>query len=386
MRLLFVTHTLPLPGQVLSNVGGMQRVAAEQLAALRALPEVELSILTLESASRWTGLLTVPFLLRLLREIPRRVREEGIEAVLFSSMVTASVSVPLRRRLLRAGVTVGAIPLGLDVTLPNPAYQRFVPRVFDALDVLFPISRATADECIARGADPARIQVVPCGAEPDRFPEVEDRIATHRALLDALERAGEPPIPPDALLLLSIGRHQERKGFHWFVDQVMPRLPPDIVYLIGGSGPMTPAIREAVRRHALEDRVRVLGRVSESMLTALYRGADLFIMPNIPVPGDMEGFGVVMLEAGLSGLPILAADLEGIRDVVYRGENGSLLPSGDPEPWIAAITEAREDPAARRAAAARARAFTLDHFGWSSIAPRLTSGLAAARATNSVCK
>jgi phosphatidylinositol alpha-1,6-mannosyltransferase len=354
----------------------MQRVAAEQLAALRRLPDVELSVLTLESASRWTGLLTLPFLLRLLREIPKRVREEGVEAVLFSSMVTASVAVPLRRRLQSAGVALGAIPLGLDVTLPNPVYQRFVPRVFGALDVLFPISRATADECIARGADPARIQVVPCGAEPDRFPEVDDRSATRGALLDELIRAGEPPIAHGALLLLSIGRHQERKGFHWFVNEVMPRLPADVVYLIGGSGPMTPTIREAVRRHALDDRVRVLGRVTESMLTALYRGADLFIMPNIPVRGDMEGFGVVMLEAGLSGLPVLASNIEGIRDVVHSGENGSLLPAGDPESWIAAITDAREDPAARAASSTRARTFALDHFGWDSIARRLATGLA----------
>jgi phosphatidylinositol alpha-1,6-mannosyltransferase len=386
MRLLFVTHTLPLPGQALSNVGGMQRVAAEQLAALRRLPDVELSVLTLESASRWTGVLTVPFLLRLLREIPRRVRKEGIEAVLFSSMVTASVAVPLRRRLQRAGVALGAIPLGLDVTLPNPAYQRFVPKVFGALDVLFPISRATADECIARGADPARIQVVPCGAEPDRFPAVEDRSATRRALLEELIRAGEPPIPPEALLLLSIGRHQERKGFHWFVSEVMPLLPADVVYLLGGSGPMTPTIRDAVRRHGLTDRVRVLGRVTESMLAALYRGADLFIMPNIPVAGDMEGFGVVMLEAGLSGLPVLASDLEGIRDVVHPGQNGSLLPSSQPEPWIAAVADARESLAAREKAAARARSFTLDHFGWDSIAGRLASGLAEARASKSVSK
>jgi phosphatidylinositol alpha-1,6-mannosyltransferase len=386
MRLLFVTHTLPRSGHVLSNVGGMQRVAAEQLAALRRLPDVELSVLTLESSSRWTGLLTVPFLLRLLREIPRRVREEGVEAVLFSSMVTASVSVPLRRRLARAGVALGAIPLGLDVTLPNPAYQRFVPSVFRALDVLLPISRATADECVARGADPARIQVVPCGAEPDRFPEVEDRSATRRALLDELVRAGERPIPPDALFLLSIGRHQERKGFHWFVNEVMPRLPDDVIYLLGGSGPMTPAIREGVRRHGLGDRVRVLGRVTESMLTTLYRGADLFIMPNVPVPGDMEGFGVVMLEAGLSGLPVLAADLEGIRDVIRPGENGLLLPAADPDPWIAAISDVRQDSPGRSAASARARAYTLDHFGWDSIARQLVGELARARETKTVRK
>jgi phosphatidylinositol alpha-1,6-mannosyltransferase len=386
MRLLFVAHTLPLPGQSLSNVGGMQRVSVEQLAALRRLPDADVSALLLESSSRWTGVRTVPFLLRLLREIPRRVSRDGIEAVLFSSMVTASTAVPLRRTLDGFGVAAGAIPLGLDVTLPNPAYQRFVPRIFRALDVLFPISRATAEECIARGAAPERVQVLPCGAEPSRFPAVEDRALTRRALLDELERAGEPPLPPGALLLFSVGRHQERKGFHWFVEEVMPRLPADVVYLLAGSGPMTPAIRDAVHRHGLEDRVRILGRVDEELLATLFRGADIFVMPNVPVPGDMEGFGVVMLEAGLSGLPILAADLEGIRDVVHPGENGELLPTRDAGAWVDAIMRARSQDGSRAAIAARARHFTLTHFSWDSIASRMLDGLRAARAAKSVRK
>src|SRR5690606_1075671 len=122
---------------------------------------------------------------------------------------------------------------------------------------------------------------------------------------------GEASIGRDALLLCSVGRHQERKGFHWFVEEVVPRLGEGTVYLLGGEGPMTPRIRETVARLGLGDRVRVLGQVSEAMLLSLFRGSDLFVMPNIHVPGDLEGFGVVMLEAGICGLPIVAADLEG---------------------------------------------------------------------------
>ena len=75
--------------------------------------------------------------------------------------------------------------------------------------------------------------------------------------------------------------------------------------------------------------MRVLGQVSEALLVTLFQGSDLFVMPNIPVAGDLEGFGVVMLEAGLCGLPIVAAELEGIRDVVREGENGVLVSPGD---------------------------------------------------------
>lgn len=373
-RILFVSHSFPLPGRPLSNVGGMQRLAVETRQALAAHPEAHLSPLVLETSWRQTTLRMVPFMARLLGEIPRRVREERIDVVLFSSMVTASLALPLRRRIAEAGARTAAVPVGRDVTLPNPVYQRFVPRVLRALDLLLPISRATAGECLARGADPARVHIVPCGIDLSRFPRVEDRGAARAALLGALREAGSP-VPADALLLCSVGRHQERKGFHWFVERVMPRLPPDVVFLLGGDGPMTERIRGTVERLGLGERVRVLGRVSEEMLAALYRGADLFVMPNVPVPGDMEGFGVVMLEAGACGLPTLAADLEGIRDVVCEGENGHLLPPGDAEAFARAVLRYRGEAGRLARASRAAREHTVGRFAWPAVADRYLSVL-----------
>jgi phosphatidyl-myo-inositol dimannoside synthase len=142
------------------------------------------------------------------------------------------------------------------------------------------------------------------------------------------------------------------------------------VYLLAGDGPTTPRIRESVERLGLGERVRLLGRVSEETLERLYRGADLFLMPNVPVAGDIEGFGVVMLEAGLCGLPTVAAELEGIRDVVREGENGHLLPSGDAEGFLAAIERYRADPARLAAASDRAARFVRDTFSWERVADR----------------
>lgn len=366
LRVLYVTHSFPLPGDPLSNVGGMQRVAVGQHAALARHPGVALSTLALETAWEDTGRRMVPFMASLLAGLADRVRRERIDAVLFSSMVTACVSTLVGRAARREGAVLAAIPLGRDVTLPSAPYQWFVPAVLRALDALLPISRATAAECVARGADPARVHVVPCGIEVADFPAPADRDAARRDLLSALSL----DVSPDALLLCSVGRHQERKGFQWFVDAVMPRLPSDVHYLLGGDGPMTPAIRDAVSRRGLGDRVHVLGRVSEEMLRRLYRGADLFMMPNVPVPGDMEGFGVVMLEAGLSGMPVVGARLEGIEDAVTDGENGWLLPSGDADAFARAIARFRGRPPALAEASARARAFTEATFSWDAVADR----------------
>ncbi|HEX2094742.1 MAG TPA: glycosyltransferase family 4 protein [Longimicrobiaceae bacterium] len=366
LRTLYVSHSFPLRGDPLSNVGGMQRVATGLHAALAAHPGVRLSSLVLETSWEDTPRRMIPFMAGLLRGIPRAVETQGIQVVLFSSMVTATLALPLRRRLAAHGARLAAIPVGLDVTLPVLPYQWLVPRVLRSLDVVLPISRATARECLARGAPPERVHVIPCGVDTASFSPPADRAAARRELLETLGAAGA--IPPGALLLCSVGRHQERKGFHWFVGEVLPRLPADVVYLLGGDGPMTPAIRREVERHGLGDRVRLLGRVSEEMLGKLYRGADLFVMPNVPVVGDIEGFGVVMLEAGLCGLPVLAADLEGIRDVVREGESGHLVPSGDAGAFASLVLRYAGDRDALARASASASRYVADTFSWEAVA------------------
>lgn len=379
MRLLYVSHSFPLPGDPTSNVGGMQRVAVGLFDALAARDDVELHAMLLETSWEATGRRMPLFMAGLLRGLPRAVRERRIDAVLFSSMVTASTLALLRRPLARAGAVTAAIPVGRDVTLPVAPYQWLVPRVLGALDLVLPISRATARECLARGAAPERVHVVPCGADVRALTPPPDRADARRALLAALGLEGA--VPADAPLLCSVGRHQRRKGFQWFVDRVMPRLPAAAHYLLAGEGPMTEEIRAAVSRHGLENRVHLPGQVSEDVLAKLYRGADLFVMPNVPVAGDIEGFGVVMLEAGLCGLPTLAADLEGIADVVVPGENGWLLPSGDAAAFAEAVRRLASDRAALAEASERAARFTAATFSWEGVADRHVRLLRAAAAS-----
>ncbi|HLL82528.1 MAG TPA: glycosyltransferase family 4 protein [Longimicrobium sp.] len=366
LRILYVSHSFPLRGQPLSNVGGMQRVATGLHDALAIHPGVELHAHVLETSWKATPYRMPGYMAGLLRRIPRTVARQQTDVVLFSSMVTASLSVALRAAVHRAGARMAAIPVGRDVTLPTPGYQWLVPRVFGALDLVFPISRATGQECLLRGLPEAKMHVVPCGVDTALFAPPHDRAAARRELVAALGEA----VPDDTLILCSVGRHQERKGFHWFVDAVMPRLPADVLYLVTGEGPTTAQIQGAIERRGLGGRVRMLGKVSEEMLRTLYRGGDLFVMPNIHVPGDIEGFGVVMLEAGLCGMPVLAAELEGISDVIREGENGHLVPTRDAEAFAAAILRHRADRPGLAEASQRAAAHTAENFSWSAIAER----------------
>ncbi len=103
LRILYVSHSFPLPGRPLSNVGGMQRLAQGLHAALAEHPEVRLSSLLLETSWRATPYRMPGFMAGLLRAIPRVVEREGIQVVLFSSMVTATLATVLRGALRRRG-------------------------------------------------------------------------------------------------------------------------------------------------------------------------------------------------------------------------------------------------------------------------------------------
>ena len=366
MHLRFVSHSLPPVGRPLANLGGMQRVALklhETLAArAERTPTLRYDALLLRSTWRWVHLRTPLFLLRAAASIVRRARRDDV--LLFSSMVTASLAVPLQGLLRRHGVRTAAIVHGLDVTTPFGPYQWFVPKVFDALDAVFPVSRATARACRTRGAAPQTLHVIPNGIDPDRFAPPPDRAAGRAALADGL---GAPP-PSDALLLCSVGRQVERKGTAWFVDRVMPRLPSDVHYWIAGDGPQDEAIQAAIDRHDLGPRVRRLGRISDANLARLYRGADLFVMPNVPVEDDMEGFGIVLLEAAQCGTPAIAARIDGIQDVITEGVNGHLVEPQAPAAFVDAIRPYRQAPDALADAAAQAAEYTTTTFGWDSVA------------------
>ncbi len=376
MRLLFVSHSFPPKNRPLANVGGMQRVATELYTALQEHPKVQLAGMLLRTSWRWTHVRMVPFWIRAYFGIRSLALQNRVEVVLFSSMVTAALAVLLRPLLAPRGVRMAAIVHGRDVTLPAPFYQWFVPKVFAALDAVLPVSRATGEECLKRGLAPAKLHVVPNGVNLNRFASLDDKATMRPELVDILS-----PLPDDALLLCSVGRQVERKGFAWFVDKVMPHLPENVHYWLVGDGPEEENIRAAIDRHGLADRVQMLGRVSDDALAKLYRGADLFIMPNRPVPGDMEGFGVVMLEAGLGGLPAIAAKLEGILDVVTDGVNGHLLETGDAEGFAKTILRYHTDRAALAEASARAYQHTVETFGWPAVAARYVDVLASVKPT-----
>ena len=377
LRLAFVCHCLRPEDGGAGRIGGAERAAAELLAAFRARPDVEVRLIAASAAS--DRLRFVSFALRALAEIGRVARAGEIDAVLFTAFPTAWMSLFLAPVLRRHGVTSGAICHGHDITFRSPPYQWLLPRVFEALDAVLPVSRATGAECLSRGVDPVRLQVVFNGADLGRFtdpPPFEAR----RGILRRAFPAEAGTLGEDDLVICTVGRQVARKGHAWFVREVMPRLQEGAQLWLAGDGPEAPAIEAAIRAAGVEHRVRRLGAVSEPQLHALYRGVDLMVMPNVPVPGDIEGFGLVLLEANLNGLPVVTADIEGPAEVVREGVNGRLVKALDAEAFARTIEALRRDPAELRRLGLEGERFVRAAFGWGPVAEQHLEALERARA------
>jgi phosphatidylinositol alpha-1,6-mannosyltransferase len=244
---------------------------------------------------------------------------------------------------------------GLDVTFSQPLYQRLIPFCLRHLDQIVCVSRSTRDECLKRGIQAERCVAIPNGIPIEEFRLVGDRLDLIPELETSLGRslAGRK-------ILVTVGRLVKRKGVQWFVEEVLPRLGPHYLYVVVGTGPEQAAIQDAVIRRNLQDRVVLTGRWPDRLRNALLHAADAFIMPNISILGDVEGFGIAALEAGACGLPVIAAGIQGIRDAVIEGVTGFLVREKDAGEFAAKIETVELDRD-------HIRTTVVSRFGWKRV-------------------
>ena len=235
---------------------------------------------------------------------------------------------------------------GLDVVFPLSLYQKYILPKLHTFDVFICVSQATKDACLKRGFASDKIFVVPNGVN---IPETtaENNQEKQKNTLSKLGLNMDTDI-----ILLSIGRPVRRKGFSWFAREVMPLLDDRFKFVhIGNTGVQESSLLKwlpkkiiklndlftgrpndaaALTEAAIHNKNVILaGKVSDEVKDSCIASATFMLMPNIKDAGDMEGFGLVALEASVQGKTVLASGIEGITDAVHDNKNGYLLPSGD---------------------------------------------------------
>jgi len=372
MEILFITHKYP------PSIGGMERQSFELTQRMKQHAVVHL--LCCAGAAH-----KVRFFASLKRRIREKLRQHpGITILHFNDGLAAAFCSGAHDfpECIRT-VTIH----GLDIVFPNTVYQRYILPRFNRFQSVIAVSQATAQACVQRGIRPEKIKVIPNGVDHD-IAFYEPSPADRAAFMEKYEGVFDGKIT-----LVLMGRPVLRKGFSWFLQAVFPELPADFQVLIIGpfreKRPFSTTLlqllppffrkqlellfglpsdednlRTLLRSPELQGRVRHLGKLPFTHVMQVMSAADAFVMPNIPVAGDMEGFGLVCLEANLRGLPVFAANLEGITEAVQDQKNGWLLPAGNTSAWLTALGMLHQNPAFIRSFGQQARQYVLENFGW----------------------
>jgi phosphatidylinositol alpha-1,6-mannosyltransferase len=174
----------------------------------------------------------------------------------------------------------------------------------------------------------------------------------------------------DRPVVLTAGRLQQRKG----QDQMIRALPairqpiPEVLYAIVGGGPERASLEGLAAGAGLGGHVQFLGEVDEDTLLRCYQQCDLFALPNRQVGPDIEGFGMVLVEAQACGKPVLAGASGGTPETMRIPETGRVIPCDDPRPLATAVIELLADRPQLLRMGEAGRAWVVERFDWQPLA------------------
>jgi len=242
------------------------------------------------------------------------------------------------------GVPYRIWAFGDDIRKPAARWwaRPFLTAALQKADRVLAISRFTQGLVAAAGYPEQQIEVI----HPFLgFPEADGTTAPAR---------GDGPV------LLTVARLERRKGVHVALSLV-PRLRrrfPGLQYWIVGDGPERRRLEALARELGVKDAVRFWGDVPDADLPAIYTASDLFVL--LPTPdeedGEVEGFGMVYLEAAARGVPAVAWRTGGVAEAVVDGVTGLVVPADDADGAGDAIERLLADSALRREMADAAKA------------------------------
>ena len=181
-------------------------------------------------------------------------------------------------------------------------------------------------------------------------------------------------IAADQPLALCLSRLVARKGQDVLIEAwpAVLRRVPDAHLLLAGTGPMGPALRRRATKLRLNANITFAGDLPWPDLPAFHAAADLFVMPcrTRSLGLDVEGLGIVYLEAQATGTAVLAGDSGGAPEALVDGETGLVVDGRDVHAVAAAVTELLTDPVRRAEMGVAGREFVTKHYAWDVIAER----------------
>ena len=307
-------------------------------------------------------MLPVPDVLQRAREI---ARAEGCDRVWFGAA---------------APLGLLARPLGLDCAVASthghevgwarvPGARQALRRIGSTVDVVTYLGGYTRARLAPAFGRNATLEQLPSGVDTDVFHPGAGREDIRRRL--ALT---------DRPVVVCVSRLVPRKGQDVLI-RALPAIREQVdgaALLVVGGGPDMPRLQRLAAEHCVADHVRFTGSVPWPELPAHYAAGDVFAMPCRTRLGgiDVEGLGIVFLEAAATGLPVVAGDSGGSSDTVRDGETGVVVDGRDVPRVAAEVGALLQDPERAAAMGKRGRAWVEAEWRWDVLADRLRGLLA----------
>ncbi|HLH83898.1 MAG TPA: glycosyltransferase family 4 protein [Trebonia sp.] len=290
----------------------------------------------------------------------------GAEAVVFGAAAPLALIAPALRR---AGVARAvAITHGHEAGWAAlPGARTLLRRIGDETDVVTYLGeyfRARLSRALSPDAASRMVRLTP-GVDTARFRPDPGAGAAIR------QRYGLADRP----VVVCVSRLVRRKGQDTLL-RAWPRVQeevPGAALLIVGGGPYAAALHAYAERMRLTPSVRFTGPVPAAELPAHYAAGDVFAMPCRTRRGglDVEGLGIVYLEASATGLPVVGGDSGGAPDAIMEGETGYVVPGRDTDALARRLVALLADPAVARAMGEKGRAWVEREWTWDLAAARL---------------
>ena len=312
---------------------------------------------------------TITGLVRWSLRVEKLAREHGAEFVWCGNLRPAAY--PARWLKKRRDVPYGVILHGGDLLTLQAQSQRSARKrrvgrqLLGDAGILVTNSGYTRELALRTLAgldltfDPGRVVVVPLGTDPARFrPDVDPGIARRHFGLE------------EGRWLLTVARLTPHKGIDTALHALARVAPafPDLRYAVAGQGDDGERLRRLATELGVADRVRWLGPVTDDLLPSLYRNASIYLGLSRREGVDIEGFGIALVEASGSGVPVIGGRSGGIPDAVREGETGLLVSSTDPDEAATAITALLEDTAIAHRLATGGRLAVEQFYNWTRVA------------------
>ena len=266
----------------------------------------------------------------------------------------------------------GLVLHGAEITVPGrlPGARSLLGHVLRGASEVIAAGGYAAAEAERAAGRRLPVTQVPPGVDPERFRPLDpEQRAKARALFD---------LPADGRVIVSLSRLVPRKGMDVLIEAAARLAPgrPDLIVAIGGAGRDRSRLDRLIARTGAP--VRMLGRVPEPDLAALYGCADVYAMlcRNRWAGLEQEGFGIVFLEAAACGVPQVAGASGGAAEAVVDGATGFVVTEpGDAGTVTAALARLLDDPDRRAEMGAAARRRAEAEFSYDVLAERLAGEL-----------